>query len=288
MEITAQDPLQAPPTPWVPGPGSVLWERGGDLRLMLVAGRSLVLQVAHPAVAAGVDQHSDYASDPWGRLRGTLDLYVAGVNFGYPDGSLAAAERLRRMHRRIEGIDLEGRPYRALDPEPFAWVHATLVDGFLAMLRRYCAGVSASELDRAYDEMRMLGRLYGVAEHLMPADRGGHDEQVAAIVADRLADNEVVRGVLAQLSSPPPPAVLRLAGPLWRVAALAPGRVMRLATHGGLPPQLRERLGLRWSDAEGRELDLYARAVRRSVPLLPDRLRLLPKVHAAKRRAAAR
>lgn len=273
--------------PWVPGPGAVLWERGGDLRLLLVAGRSLLLQVAHPTVAAGVAQHSDYASDPWGRLRGTLDLYVAGVNFGYPDGALAAAGRLRRMHRRIEGIDLDGRPYHALDPEPFAWVHATLVDGLLLMLSRYVGGVGAAELDRAYAEMRLLGGLYGIPEELMPADRRGHEELVAATVAERLADNEVVRNVLAQISRPPPPSYLRLAGPLWSVSTAAPGRVLRLATVGGIPPLLRERLELDWSAAEERELELYARLVRRAAPLLPERLRLLPKVYAAKRRAGS-
>lgn len=271
--------------PWIPGPGSVLWERGGDVRLLLVAGRSLLLQVAHPTVAAGVAQHSDYATDPWGRLRGTLDLYVAGVNFGWPDGSVAAAERLRRMHRRIEGVDFHGRRYRALDPEAFAWVHTTLADGFLLMLERYC-GAGAAELDRAYEEMRLLGRLYEIPDELSPADRRGHQAKVRSVIAEQLEDNEVAQNVLEQISKPPPPGILRMAGPLWRLGTAGPGRVLRLATAGGIPEPLRSRLGLSWTEAEQRELELYANAVRRAAPLLPDRLRLLPKVHAAKRRAA--
>lgn len=255
------------------------------MRLLLVAGRSLLLQVAHPTVAAGVDQHSDYAADPWGRLRGTLDLYVAGVNFGYPDGSLAAAERLRRMHGRIEGVDGAGRPYHALDPEPFAWVHTTLVDGLLLMLERFYGDVEATELDRVYAEMRQLGLLYGIPEELMPADRAGHIEHVTRVCEEMLDDNEVARGVLTQVSQPPPPDIAGLAKPLWRLGVAAPSRVLRLATVGGTPAVLRERLGLTWSDRERRELDLYAALVRRTVPLLPERLRLLPKVYAAKRQA---
>lgn len=274
--------------PWIPGPGSVLWERGGDVRLMFVAGRSVLLQVAHPTIAAGVAQHSDYANDPWKRLRGTLNLYVAGVNFGWPDGQEAAAKRLRRMHSGIGGLDFEGRHYHALDPEPFAWVHATLVDGFMLMLERYFPSIAGCELDAAYAEMRALGSLYGVADELMPADRSAHRDYFDLTVETTLTDNEVFREVLGQVGRPPAPRALRNAEPLWRAAAALPGRASRLAGVGLLPPRLRERFGLPWSAADARALERQAALARRLAPLLPERLRLLPSVYSAKRRELSR
>ena len=45
--------------------------------LLLGAGpRALLLQIAHPLVAAGVADHSDFRSDPWRRLDGTLRSYL--------------------------------------------------------------------------------------------------------------------------------------------------------------------------------------------------------------------
>ena len=35
---------------------------------MLGGGRALLMQVAHPLVAAGVAEHSGYREDPWKRL----------------------------------------------------------------------------------------------------------------------------------------------------------------------------------------------------------------------------
>ena len=176
------------------------------------------------------------------------------------------------------------RRYHALDPEPFAWVHTTLVDGFLLMLERYYPEAGDEELDRGYAEMRSLGSLYGVAEELMPADRGSHYELMERMVAEELSDNQVFRDVLEQVGKPPPPRVLRRLGPLWRIGMAGPGHVSSTASVGLLPERLRERLGLRWSKADERRLERHAAVVRRVGPLLPDRLRLLPSVYRAKRR----
>ena len=62
-----------------PGPASVVWRRAGDVRVLLTAGYSLVLQVAHPTVGAGVSAHSAFRDDPWGRLLRTLDAFYAMV-----------------------------------------------------------------------------------------------------------------------------------------------------------------------------------------------------------------
>ena len=96
--------------------------------LLLGAGpRALLLQIAHPSVAAGVDEHSDFRADPWRRLRGTLRSYLAIV-YGSAAASRAEIRRLNALHRGITGPG-----YAARDPELSLWVHATLVDSTIVV-----------------------------------------------------------------------------------------------------------------------------------------------------------
>src|SRR5437763_9032721 len=105
--------------------GTATWKYFGDFRDALLAGQVLVLQVAHPVVAAGVRDHSGYRDDPWTRLMRTtasLSVYI----YGGPVAARYEADRLRTLHRRFHGVDEAGRRYHALDPHAYAWVHATL------------------------------------------------------------------------------------------------------------------------------------------------------------------
>src|SRR4051794_36586952 len=79
---------------------SLMRRRTGDWLILVVAERALLLQVAHPVVAAGVEQHSSFRQDPWGRLERTLSR-VAAISHG-PDPTGAAAD-LRAAHRSIQG-----------------------------------------------------------------------------------------------------------------------------------------------------------------------------------------
>src|SRR6185369_17342039 len=59
------------------GPGSEAWALNREAMLLLGAGpRALLLQLAHPGVAAGVADHSDFRAEPWRRLDGTLRSYL--------------------------------------------------------------------------------------------------------------------------------------------------------------------------------------------------------------------
>src|SRR5947199_718087 len=115
----------------VPTPDSLLWRRAGDARVMVTAGYALVLQVAHPTVAAGVREHSNYAVDPWGRLFRTLD-YVHVMVYGGPRAAAETGRRLREMHRRIRGLAPDGRRYPAPEPEALAGVHAAPLEAIVA------------------------------------------------------------------------------------------------------------------------------------------------------------
>jgi uncharacterized protein (DUF2236 family) len=246
---------------------SILQDYAGDPRILATAGSTLVIQVAHPTVGAGVREHSDYARDPWGRLLRTLDYSYLMV---YADRETAAAtgRRLREMHREIKGKLPDGRPYHALEPEAFAWVHATLIDGIVEGHRRFGRPLDDEQIERAYDEWRDIGRLIGVRDEDLPADWGAFRVYFDRMVEMRLKDNDVVHGVLSVLRRPAAPPLRLIERRLWRIAWLPFGRLFSLATVGLLPPVLRDRCGLRWTPAQEFELRALARTARSATPIM--------------------
>src|SRR5436190_14118997 len=114
----------------------MIWRVNGEWALLLGGGRALILQVAHPLVAAGVAQHSGYREDPWGRLYRTLDV-TTRIVFGDAATSRAAARELRAVHARVRGRADDATPYDARDPDLLLWVWATLVDTSLLVYTRY-------------------------------------------------------------------------------------------------------------------------------------------------------
>jgi uncharacterized protein (DUF2236 family) len=151
----------------VPAPGSAVWRIAGDARLLAGAGAALVLQVAHPTVAAGVRDHSSFAADPWGRLLRTLDSTNALI-FGGPDLAGATGRRVWRLHDTIAGITPDGRPYRAREPEAYAWVHASLADSIVDSHEWFVGALGRAELECFWAEWRALGRVVGVAGDELP------------------------------------------------------------------------------------------------------------------------
>lgn len=271
-----------------PGPGSLVWAVGGDWTLMLGGGRALILQVAHPVVAAGVEQHSDYRDSPWQRLEGTLDLYLRVIFGGRHESPAEAGGRLRELHKRIKGVDSEGRRYHALDPAAFHWVHASLVDTMIEMQRRFGRRpLDDDGCERFYREMRGVGRLYGLRERDMPPDWPSFRSYFAEMVENELRDSDTLQAVIAAVFHPAKPPVVPLPDRVWDVASRPAAELVRLATVGTLPATLRRRIGLRWSPEREMLLRANQEAIRLLFPLLPERLRLMPPALAARRRETA-
>src|ERR1043166_9228413 len=75
------------------GPASMTWRIDREAVIFLGAGRALLLQLAHPWVAAAVAEHSRTFADPIGRFHRTFDVVFTMV-FGSLDSALAAARPL--------------------------------------------------------------------------------------------------------------------------------------------------------------------------------------------------
>lgn len=282
---------RAEPAP--PPPGGVLWSIAGDVRALLMLPAALALQVAHPAVAAGVDTYSVFRTDPWGRAERSLrslQLWVYG-------GEAAAQEgrRLRILHRTIRGTDTRGRAYHALAPDTYAWVHATGFPVYRHAVRYLFRPLTEEQERQLYAEWLRVGRILGLRDRELPQTVEEFWPSYRAVLADELECTVVVRDLVAvDLPVPAPdrgPAGLRfLTRALWPLLRPALLRFRRFVTIGLMPPEAREAIGLEWTDAQERRLRRFCGVVRTVVPLLPERLRYLPLARKARaaRRAAAR
>ncbi|EDY61818.2 conserved hypothetical protein [Streptomyces pristinaespiralis ATCC 25486] len=264
----------------------MLWGLAGDVRALLMLPAALTMQVAHPAVGAGVDEHSVFRTDPWGRgersLR-SLQLWIYG-------GEAAATEgrRLRELHRTIQGTDAHGRRYHALSPAYYSWVHATGFPVYRHAARYLVCELTEAEERQLYAEWLQVGRILGIHDRDMPQTIEEFWPYYRKVLADELEATVVVRELVDVDQPVPPPdrgpravrAVLRALWPLLRPPL---ARFRRFMTIGLMPPDAREAIGLPWTDAQERRLRRFARVVRAVVPVLPERLRYLPLAREARR-----
>ena len=254
------------------GPNSIVAERFDDVRLFAASGYALLLQVAHPTVGAGVRDHSTFEQDPWGRLLRTVDYLYLMVYSGREAANVG--RRLREVHKAIKGANPDGSRYHALEPEAYAWVHATLVEGAIRAHLRFVGPLAQDEIERMYAEYMPLGRLLGLRSEQLPPDWPSFLAYFEDMVENTLVRHETVDRVLRSLNEPSrPPQLPAAVDRLWRLVRVPPARALRATTIGLLPPVLRERFGVPWSSVNDAEFRGIAAASRAIGPVLPRRLR---------------
>jgi uncharacterized protein (DUF2236 family) len=262
------------------GPGSMTWRVNREGVLLLGGGTAIILQLAHPLVAAGVAQHSNYRDEPWARLYRTLDM-TTKIMFGPTQLADDTARKLRHMHGLIRGKTAEsagrfpaGTPYDARSPDLRMWVHATLVHVSLAVYTRYVGRLSLDEQRRYYDEQMLLGVKFGVPRDEQPADFEAFNEYFDDMLAsDSIAVTDALRDVVDATLHPPLP---RIAAPVVQA--------LNLATVGLLPASLRADLGLPWGRNRARMFEAGRVVLSRALPLLPGLFREFPPARGADRR----
>jgi uncharacterized protein (DUF2236 family) len=254
-------------------PESVIRRLGNTpLVPFLGGGPAVLLQVAHPLVAAGVFDHSDVRRDLWRRLVHTLRaLYL--IAYGTKEEAERAAELVQAVHVHVHGATRTqlgrfppGTPYSASDPELLLWVHATLVQASLAAYERFVHPLSRQDQERYYQEMALVARLFGTPASVIPRSLADFREYFAAqISGETIAVTAPAKEVAAVILEARLPAPLRVFVPAHR-----------LSTAGLLPPPLRGQYGLRWSTLHELALQLAARSMRITTPILAAASRLTP------------
>ena len=243
-------------------PSAVIRRVNEEPVILLGAGRALLLQLAHPHVAAGVHEHSDFQSNPFKRLQGTLEATYTMV-CGEPSLAEGVGRRIRWIHDFVTGP-----AYQANDPANLLWVHATLLDTALGQYERLVAPLSAADRETYYEEMAVVAEGFGCPRSAQPATitefEAYFDEQVRAIGV-----TDVGRQLARDVVSPTLPLGLHV--PLAPALAL-----QRLLAVGTLPPRVREQFGFEWSDTRQRRLDRFEAGVRRTLRAVPRPARIAP------------
>lgn len=247
--------------------------------VLLGWGRAILLQIAHPLVAAGVADHSPFGDSAGGYVRrvrrtvgGMLDL-----TFGTEEAARATIRRINAIHTQVHGrlkqdvgVFPAGTAYSATDPELLLWVHATLIDSMLLAYESFVGPLTPDERDRYCAEAAETGEALGIPRDKMPIS----DAQLRAYLDRMYASGHIAVGpdartLAAALFSPP-------LGP-----AVALGRVTRLLTKGLLPASIREGYGFAWDSRRERTCRALVTLTRRVRRLLPAMLREWPSARAA-------
>ena len=277
------------------GRGAARRPRVGDLarpratpRLYLVMLYPLLLQVAHP--------------DRRRRRARLLRLRAAALEPPAADARLRQPARLRRPRRRRRpgggcarctraspGVREDGKRYYALEPEAYAWVHATLLETYVAGHAQFGRPMTPAQIDA------LLPRV----PRARPADRrprarparnlGRLPRLLRPMVRDPARPHRVGRPGDPRRSGR---GRRRCRCPTRSGArsGCRPADSLWIGGIGLMDPALRERLGIAWSRPD--ELSFRgarARSPARSTPLMPRRLRIMgPDQLRLRRRAIAR
>ncbi len=269
------------------GPESVTWQYGSDIRLFLSPLYPLLLQVAHPTVGAGVRDYSDFEQRPWNRLLGTID-YLLVLQYGGTDAA-AMGRRLREVHKRFKGVKPNGTRYSALEPEAYAWVHATLLDAYVTGHAHFGRPMHPDQIERFYREYVGLGRLIGVRAGDLPPDWRGFREYFDHVVEHELEHTVSVDRVLRAIREVALPDVPAVPDFVWKTLRVPARRALYVCGVGLLPPLLRERLRVSWTRRDATELRLIGTASRGLTPVLPRALKVTGPANLRwRRRAIAR
>lgn len=243
---------------------------------VLAGGQSaLLMQIAHPLVAAGVAEHSDFPAGAWKRLRRTLDSTLAVV-FGTTEEAERAAARVNALHASVHGTlrapsagMAAGTPYSALDPALLLWVHATLVRTSIRTYATLVGPLGAGERERYYEETKRAASAFGLDR--VPATLEDFDGYVEGMIAGLEAGPDARR--LAPSILRPAPRPVRAA--LWPAEAI---------TAGLLPARVREIFAIGFGPARRAAFASAATVSRAIVPRLPASVRFVPRARAALRR----
>jgi uncharacterized protein (DUF2236 family) len=269
------------------GPESITWQFTSDVRLLLAPLCALLLQVAHPVVAAGVRDYSDFDRRPWERLLRTLD-YLVLLQYGGHEAA-AVGRTLRELHKRFTGVRDDGAPYYALERRAYAWVHATLLETYVRAHAHFGRPMTRDQLERFYREYLGLGRLVGVRAGDLPPTWEGFRDYFEHTVTYELGPNATVDRVLRTARRPAAPPLPTPGVIVWRAFRPPVAKATYLGGVGLLGASLRHRLGIPWSRGEEVQFRALGASTRALDPLLPAGLKVLgPTQLRWRRRAIAR
>lgn len=271
----------------VHAPDSLTLNIGGDIRSTLMAGRTFVMQVAHPQVGAGVGQLSNFRNDPWHRLR---EINKSGERFAFSgrEAGIAEGKRLRELHRNIKGVDSNGNAFHSLHPSVYGWVHTIFLDTMVTQCRLYGTPLNRHEEEQLFEEWRESGRLFGLRDQDMPVSLDQYWRFYNEMIADTLEYNDVIASILG-MAAPAPDALAWLPDWIWSGLWSPVQKLNYKLTLAALPPAFRAKIAAQhpWSEQDEKSMRRFQKRVRMIVPRLPERLRYTAAAYRARHELSA-
>ena len=262
------------------GPRSVSWKINRQAAVFLGAGRAALLQLAHPWVAAALDQHSTTLANPIGRFHSTFRVIYTMV-FGANCQVIAAARHMHSLHTRIRGELPEaaagypaGSHYEANERNALRWVYATLVDSAILAYDFALPPLTPGERERYFSESKWMAALFGLAPEELPEDWNAFElynrqmwasDTLGVTPKSRFMAHRLLHGSGSWVR---PPDWYRSLTALW------------------MPPRLREEFHLKFGPAEQDDVARVRRRIPAAYAALPSRLRHVGAYHEAQARLA--
>ncbi len=259
-----------------------MWRINREAVLLGSGPAALLLQIAHPHVAEGVAQHSDFVAAPFRRLAATVHTTM-GLVFGDGPRAERAGRRLNGVHAGVRGEaadpvarEVVGAAYRALDPELLLWVQATLIMTSVRSYERWVGPLTPAEREGFWAEARRVSVGIGIPLSHSPVDWPAFERYWNRMLAPDgpIQITPTARSLAPMIVRPPIPLV---PGPLLDLAGL-PALAL-------LPERIRAGFGLPWSARREAVAGAAAIGLRTWVRLMPPRWRAMPQARAAERRA---
>lgn len=220
---------------------------------------SVLLQMAMPGLARGVDNHSNFAYRPLRRLDRTL-AFLYCMAFGTKEEKRVMIEAVNRTHARVQGAD-----YSADDPDLQMWVAATGYAMIVGLYEEVFGPMEASKADGFYQEASVFAESLRVPSGVWPRDRKAFwkywDAKVATLQITPQAHN-VANDMLYNKSLP-----------LWLWPILP---IVRLTTTYMLPATLQQGYGLNTSQLRQATYNVLMAGFRFTYPVMPEFIRSLP------------
>jgi uncharacterized protein (DUF2236 family) len=228
-------------------PYPLLRELSGELGWGLAMVRAVVLQAAHPQIAAALMDDSTFLTHPWRRLHNTMVSMQRQFD-ERPEVREREVARLNRLHARLTGVGADGKAYSGMDPEARAWVLATLFESTVAMRRNSARPLDWAAQEQLYAEFRQMLANFGDDPAALPERLSHFWPYYEQILSERLEHSAAVDSVLHRLfDTVPPPPMLRDQRTAWAAVRSITGPVAARITIASLPPTFRDRVQINTS-----------------------------------------
>ncbi|HEY2472047.1 MAG TPA: oxygenase MpaB family protein [Terracidiphilus sp.] len=251
------------------GADSLTWRISRESAVFLGAARAALLQLAHPWVAAALDQHSAVMQKPIKRFHNTFRVVFTMI-FGTSDQAFRSARTLYQLHTKItgnlpEGVAgyAKGSRYEALRVPALRWVYATLIESAVIAYDCVMPPLSSEERAAYYEESKVLAGLFGLPAEALPEDWSGFESYIAEMLASpALGVSDLARAMGRRILSG---AGSWIYVPRWYQALTAEW----------MPARFREEFGMPFGAAEQESSQRIREWLPRIYPTLPEGVRFV-------------